>query len=75
MDFDKGFKEDDIKKVVDFLNAINKYASFNMNQQELIEYFKLLSHMQHTILPKMRDMLLEFKKLHKAEEDTQEIEE
>lgn len=60
---DKKFTEDDKKKVVAFLNMVAKNAKFEMNTQEIIEYFKLLSHMQQQILPKIDSNIFEIKKV------------
>ena len=64
---DKHFKEEDKQKVVDFLNMVAKKAEFKMSTQEVITYFKLLSHMQQSILPKIDANILEVKEV--IEED------
>jgi len=54
------FTEDDKKKLVDFLNAVANKASFkDMNVQDIIAFFKLLSHMQTVLLPKIDANILE----------------
>ena len=53
------FAEDDKKKTVEFLNYVAKFAKFEMNTEQLIQYFKLLSHMQGSILPKIEANILE----------------
>lgn len=53
MDPKKNFTEDDKKKIVNYLNLIAKHAKFNVETSELIEYFKTLSYMQQTLLPKI----------------------
>ncbi len=54
------FTEDDKKKLVDFLNAVANKASFkDMNVQDIIAFFKLLSHMQTVLLPKIDAKILE----------------
>lgn len=54
------FTEDDKKKVVDFLNAVANKATFkDMNVQDIIAFFKLLSHMQTVLLPKIDANILE----------------
>ena len=53
------FNDDDKQKFVDFLNIVAKKAQFNMNTQEIISYFKLLNHMQSSILPKIDKNILE----------------
>ena len=57
------FTEEDKKKVINFLNMIAKSAKFEFDTQQVIEYFKLLSHMQQTILPKIEDNILEVKRV------------
>lgn len=53
------FNEDDKKKFVEFLNVVARGASFTMKTEEIIAYFKLLSHMQNSILPKIEANVLE----------------
>lgn len=55
------FSEQDKQKVIEYLNSVAKYASFNLNTEELIQYYKLLSYMQTVILPKINDNILEIK--------------
>jgi len=65
------FTEDDKKKVIDFLNAIATKASFNeMNVQDVISFFKLLSHMQTVILPKIDANILEVLRVVEAKEES-----
>lgn len=59
----KHFTKEDVNKVVDFLNMVASKAQFNMDTQEVIKYFGLLSHMQKSILPKLNDHILEISKL------------
>lgn len=58
-----GFKEEDKEKVVSFLNMVAKHAEFKMSTGQIIEYFKLLSFMQQTLLPKIDDHILEVKRV------------
>jgi len=60
---DLNFTEDDKQKVIEFLNCIAKNAEFTVKTGELINYFKLLSHMQQTILPKINHNIFEIKKI------------
>ena len=53
------FNSEDKEKVIMFLNFVAKKANFNMNTQEIIEYFKLINHMQQVILPKIDKNILE----------------
>ena len=60
---DKKFNEEDKQKFIEFLNLVAKHAKFEMNTQELIQYFKVLSHMQQQILPKIDANVFEIKKI------------
>lgn len=62
------FTEDDKKKVIEFLNMVAKHATFELNTPDLINYFKLLSFMQQTVLPKIDANTLEIKKVVEAKE-------
>lgn len=57
------FTEDDKQKVINFLNMVAKHAKFEMDTHELIDYFKLLSHMQQTILKKVDANILEVRRV------------
>ena len=57
------FTEEDKLKFVDFLNSVARHAKFEMNTEELIKYFKLLSHMQTKIMPKIDANILQVKKV------------
>lgn len=57
------FTEEDKQKFVEFLNMIAKNARFDLNTVELIQHFKLLSHMQQKILPKIDANILEVKRI------------
>lgn len=60
------FKEEDKEKLVEYLNCVAKHAKFNMDTSELINYFKLLSYMQGTLLPKINANILEVKRIVEA---------
>jgi hypothetical protein len=60
------FTEADKQKFIEFLNIVAKCAKFEMNTQEIIEYFKLLSHMQQVMLPKLNANILEVVKVEEA---------
>ena len=66
------FSEEDKQKVIEFLNMVAKHAKFEMNTTELIQYFKLLSHMQVKILPKIEANILEIKKVIEPQEPAKE---
>lgn len=59
----KHFTESDKEKVIEFLNIVAKKAQFNMNTSEIIEYFKLLSYMQQSILPKIHNHIFELEEI------------
>lgn len=63
------FTEDDKKAFIDFLNMVAKNAKFELSTQEIITYFKLLSHMQQQILPKIDANILEIKKVVETKEN------
>lgn len=60
---DKFFTEDDKAKLIQYLNMVAKHGRFDLNTPELIEYFKLLSHMQKVIVPKLDANILEVLKV------------
>lgn len=63
------FKEEDVKKLVEYLNFINDNAKFDgLKNLQIINYFKLLSYMQNTILPKMEANIVEIKKVIKPKD-------
>ena len=53
------FSEEDKKKVIDFLNLISSKAKFELDTNEVISYFKLLSYMQQELLPKIDSNIME----------------
>ena len=58
------FNEEDKQKFIDFLNMVADKATFNLNTTEIISYFKLIQHMQVSILPKINANILEIRKVH-----------
>lgn len=61
------FTEDDKKKFVEFLNMVASKAEFTLNTKEIIEYYKLISHMQQSVLPKIQDHIFEVVKVTEPE--------
>lgn len=61
--FEMKLTDEDKEKVIEFLNMVAKHAEFKLNTNELIKYFKLLSFMQQTLLPKIDANVLEIKKI------------
>lgn len=60
----QSFTDEDHKKFCEFLNFIAKKAVFNSwNTEDTIQHFKLLAHMQQTILPKIEAHVFEMKEL------------
>lgn len=60
---DDKFKEVDKEKVVEFLNLVATHGKFELTTKQVIEYFKLLSHMQQVILPKINANIFEVVKV------------
>jgi hypothetical protein len=69
---DMHFTEDDKKQVIEFLNMTAKHARLDLSTAEIINYFKLLSHMQAKILPKIDANILEVKRVIEAQQPEQE---
>lgn len=67
------FTEQDKEKFVRFLNMIAKSAQFNFNTNEVIEYFKLLSHMQQQLLVKIDSHILEVKRVVEPEDTSIDV--
>jgi len=63
------FTQEDLDKLIEFLNMISDKAEFKLNTEEVIAYFKLLSHMQQNVLPKVRNHILEVKKITKPKDE------
>jgi hypothetical protein len=61
------FTEDDKKQFVEYLNMVAKHAKLNLDTAEVIQYFKLLSHMQQRILRKIDANILEVVRVVEAE--------
>lgn len=57
------FTEEDKKKLIDFMNMTATHAKLNLDTQQLIVYFKLLSFMQQTLIPKVDAHILEVKRV------------
>lgn len=72
---DKFFTEDDKAKFINFLNMVAKHGRFDLSTPELIEYFKLLSHMQKVMIPKLDANILEILKVVEPKEPVQEVKE
>lgn len=72
MDPKKHFGEEDKQKVVQFLNMVAKNATFEMKTTEIIEYFKLLSWMQQSLLPKIESHYFEVIMVHEPEDSGEE---
>ena len=57
------FTEEDKKNTVSFLNMLAIHAKFEVKTGDLIEYFKLLSYMQQTLLPKIEANIFEIQEV------------
>ena len=64
--------EEDKQKFIEFLNMNAKHAKFELNTTELIQYFKILSHMQQKLLPKIDANILEIKRVIESKEQTEQ---
>lgn len=62
------FTEEDYKKVMEYLNMVAGHAKFDLNTNELIKYYGLLSVMQTQILPKIKENILEVVRVVESEE-------
>ena len=63
------FKEEDKKKVTEFLNHLAKHGKFTHSVHESIEFFKLLTYMQQELLPKIDENILEVKRVVETPKD------
>lgn len=67
------FTEDDKQKFIDFLNFIAERATFpDWKTADSIKHFKLLAHMQQSILPKIEANIFEIKRVIDTAEQSQE---
>jgi hypothetical protein len=60
------FTEEDKQKVIEFLNLVADKATFQLKTDEVIKHFRLLAHMQQSILPKISANILEVVRVHEA---------
>ena len=68
MDPKKNFTEEDHKHLTKYLNLVAKHARFDLDTNELIDYFKSLSFMQQVLLKKVEEHILEVKNVVKVKE-------
>lgn len=66
------FTEDDKKKVIEFLNCVAKNAKFDLDVPQIIEFFKLLSFMQQSLIPKIDANILEVLRVVEASKESKE---
>jgi hypothetical protein len=66
------FNEEDKKKVIQFLNLIAEKARLDLNTQEVIQYYGLLSYMQKELIPKIDSNILEIVAVHESEDSKEE---
>lgn len=62
------FTEEDKSKVIEFLNMVATQAELRLNTQQVINYFRLLQHMQGVIIPKIESNILEVVKVVETKE-------
>ena len=67
------FTEKDKEVLIDFLNHVAKKASLTHSVQESIEFFKLLSHIQKVLMPKIDANILEVKKVHLSKDENKDL--
>ena len=67
------FTDADKEKVIQFLNLVAEKAKFEMNTQEVINYFKLLSFMQKELLPKIDSHIFEIKEVVQSKQDKDDL--
>ena len=53
------FTEEDKKRMLEFFNMVAEKAKFDLNTQEIIKYFGLLSFIQRELIPKIDNHILE----------------
>ena len=63
------FTKVDEQKFIEFLNVVAKHATFNLNTQELINYYHLLVYIKNTFAPKISANILEVVKIVEAEKE------
>lgn len=68
----RGFKEDDLKMITEFLNFLTEKATFQVNQKEIVEYYKKLAWFQQSLIPLMESYILEIKQVKKSGEPAEE---
>ena len=61
------FNKEDKIKLIEFLNQVAIHAEFKFKTTELITYYKLLSHMQTVILPKLENNIFEVIAVHEPD--------
>lgn len=67
------FTKEDKEKFIEFMNLIAKHAEFKFNTEQLINYFKILNHMQRSILPKIDANILEVVRVVEEKQDENNV--
>lgn len=62
---DLKFKEADKNKIIDYLNFVSNSAKFNLDTNQCIKYYALLTYMQKELLPKIEANIFEIEKVTK----------
>ena len=65
------FSEDDKKKFTHFLNMVATHSKFTLDTFQLLDYAKLLAHMQTQILPKIDANILEVRRVIEAQKSAE----
>lgn len=66
---DKGFKEKDLENLTKLLNFIAEKAEFKVNVKETISFYGLMAWAQQELMKKIKDNILEIKKVHEPVEE------
>ena len=53
------FTEEDLAKLVSFMNLVHTTAQFSMSSQGAIDYFKMLNVLQTSVIPKIKAHIFE----------------
>lgn len=69
MDSKQKFTEEDKKKTIEFLNFIASKAKFEMNTQDVIKFFGMLTFMQKELLTKINANIFEIKAIHEENKE------
>jgi hypothetical protein len=60
------FKDEDKDKLIEYLNFVASHAKFTVDVKQQIEHVKLLNYLQHILLPKINNHVLEVLGVHET---------